>query len=398
MAADKSGNEMKILDRLTASISGNAAADDERLRLFQAPARVNIIGEHTDYNGGYVLPTTTALYTWLAVTPRDDNVVEVRSENLDDGQAFSLDGLEPVTEIDWIEYIKGVAAVLDAEGLSPVGANMLIDSDIPLGAGLSSSASLELAVTAAFLAVSEQTLPAARAAELCQRAEQQFAHVQCGIMDQYTVACAEKGNAILLDCQSMDVTQVPIPESIGFIITDSGVRHRLPDGDYNNRRDECLEALSVLHKHNAGIESFRDIDHALLRDNENLLGPRLFRRCRHILTENERVLQAVTALHEDDPARLGSLINAGHQSLRDDFEISCKEVDDLVDIANSIDGVLGSRMIGGGFGGCVLSVTLAENAVQVAEEIRARYSQFTGTDTWTHVVEAAHPVREVVCR
>jgi len=367
-------------------------------RLFQAPARVNIIGEHTDYNGGLVLPTTTAIYTWLAITERDDRKVEVRSENLDDVRVFDLDEVEPATKVDWIEYVKGVAAVLEADGIRLRGANILIDSDIPFGAGLSSSASLELGVAAALLAVADQALTAPRIAELCQQAEHRYAHVLCGIMDQYTIACAEKGNAILLDCGSHQATQVAIPDDFGFVITDSGVRHHLPDGDYNNRRDECATAVSLLAKREEGVSSLRDVDEETLERNRVSLGDVLFRRCRHVVTENERVLQAVAALEAGDLDALGALISASHSSLRDDFEISCDEIEALVDTANARDGILGSRLIGGGFGGCVLSLTHANNLPGVANDIAAAYAELTGQKPWTHIVESAHPVREVECR
>ena len=367
-------------------------------RLFQAPARVNIIGEHTDYNGGLVLPTTTAIYTWLAISERSDRKVEVRSENLDDVRVFDLDEVEPATKVDWIEYVKGVAAVLEADGIRLRGANILIDSDIPFGAGLSSSASLELGVAAALLAVANQELTAPRIAELCQQAEHRYAHVLCGIMDQYTIACAEKGNAILLDCGSHEATQVGIPDDFGFVITDSGVRHHLPDGDYNNRREECASAVSLLAKQEDGLTSLRDVDAEMLERNRDGLGDVLYRRCRHVITENGRVRQAVAALESGDLETLGVLIDASHASLRDDFEISCAEIEALVDAANRCDGILGSRLIGGGFGGCVLSLTHADNLPGVANEIAAAYAAVAGEKPWTHIVESAHPVREVECR
>jgi len=386
---------MNMLDRLSEALRGLTGRESERLRLFQAPARVNIIGEHTDYNGGLVLPTNTAIYTWLAIAGRDDHIIEVRSENLDKAGRFKLDHLEPAAEVDWLEYVKGVAAILEAEGIELRGANILIDSDIPIGAGLSSSASLELAVAAALLAIADQSLPARRAAELCQQAEHLYARVQCGLMDQYVIACAGKGKAILLDCESVEATQVDIPPEIGFVITDSGVRHRLPDDQYNDRRDECERARQLLTGRIPGLQSLRGLDLQTLEANSEVLDDALYRRCRHVITENERVRQAVAALEAGTPELLGKLIDASHASLRDDFEVSCAEIEALVRTANECNGVLGSRMVGGGFGGCVLSLTTAGEQEQVAAEIRDACARISGKVPWTHLVEAANPVQEI---
>jgi galactokinase len=363
-----------------------------------APARVNIIGEHTDHNRGFVLPTTTALYTRVNAAPRTDNIVEVTSRYYDETQSFSLDDLAPADHVTWIEYVKGVAAELQADGVRLRGATIAIDGDIPIGGGLSSSASLELAVATALLKVADESVPAQRQAEICQRAEHNYAGVQCGIMDQYTIACAEKGNAILLDCRSLDVVQVPIPDSARFILTDSGVRHRLPDGHYNNRTDECAAAVSTLATVVPDLESLRDLDAKTLEIQKKNLGDVLYRRCRHVLTENARVQDAAVALRQGDLAHLGSLLSACHESLRDDFEVSCEELEVLVGIANASPGVLGSRMVGAGFGGCVLSLTSADDAEEAARQISSDYTGKFGTEPWMHIVQASHPVREVANR
>jgi galactokinase len=362
----------------------------------QAPARVNIIGEHTDYNGGFVLPTTTALYTRLTATARSDRTVEVTSKSFDDTQSFLLDDLRPGDAVDWIEYVKGVAAELQAEGVKLQGATIEIDSEIPAGGGLSSSASLELGAAMTLLGLAGASIAAPRLARLCQRAEHSYAGVQCGIMDQYTIACAEKGNAILLDCRPLDVVPVPIPDNARFIVIDSGARHRLPDGDYNNRADECAVAIRLLAKVVPGLTSLRDLDGDMLEAHKETLGDVLYRRCRHVVTENARVLEAVAALQQGDLHRLGGLLSACHASLRDDFEVSCDELEALVDIANACPGVLGSRMVGAGFGGCVLSLVSASEAENAAREIRCNYNSVLGKDPWMHLVQASDPVREIV--
>lgn len=386
---------MNVVTRMSAAIQARSYQFGESSKLFEAPARVNIIGEHTDYNDGLVLPTTTALHTWLCITARDDRQVEVRSNNLWDTQRFSLDEIRPEKRVSWIEYVKGVAAELMAEDIELRGASILVDTDIPLGAGLSSSASLELAVAAALLDLAGVSLPAPQMAKICQRAEHRYAGVLCGIMDQYTIACATKGNAILLDCRSLDATQVPIPTEVGFIITDSGVRHRLPDGDYNNRRDECAAAVNVLAKSVPQVSTLRDVDLKNVEENRERLGDLLFRRCRHVVTENERVRRAADALAAGDVEELGALVNACHTSLRDDYEISCDEVEALVEAANACDSVTGSRLIGGGFGGCVLSVVESNKLQNAADEVRNRYGTILGKEPWVHIVEATEPVREI---
>jgi len=361
----------------------------------QAPARVNIIGEHTDYNGGFVLPTTTALYTRLTATARSDRTVEVTSRNLADTQSFALDNVHRGSEFGWIEYVKGVAAELQADGVELRGASIEIDSDIPLGGGLSSSASLELGVATALLGLAGASIAAPRLARLCQRAEHHYAGVQCGIMDQYTIACAEKGSAILLDCRTLDTTQVPIPGDARLVVTDSGVRHRLPDGDYNDRADECAAAVRILTTVVPGLTSLRDLDADTLEAQKDTLGDVLHRRCRHVVTENQRVHEAVVALERGDLATIGVLLNACHASLRDDFEVSCDELEALVGIANASKGVLGSRMVGAGFGGCVLSLVNASDAEDAARQINSDYNSVLGKEPWTHIVRASDPVHEV---
>jgi galactokinase len=366
--------------------------------IVRAPARINIIGEHTDYNGGFVLPTTTALYTRLTATARSDRIVEVTSKNVDDTRSFRLDDLRPDDEVSWIAYVKGVAAELQAEGLTLQGANIEIDSGIPLGGGLSSSASLELGVATALLGIAGESVPSPRLARLCQKAEHNFAGVRCGIMDQYTIACAEKGHAVLLDCRSADATQVPIPDGMRFIVTDSGVRHRLPDGEYNSRADECQAAVRLLAKVVPGLTSLRDLNAATLARRQELIGSVLYRRCRHVVNENTRVHKAVTALKEKDMQGLGSLISASHRSLRDDFEVSCAEVETLVEISNRSYGVLGSRMVGAGFGGCVLSLVDAKDVADTCSRISKDYKAAFGREPWMHVVQAADPVGELSAR
>ncbi|MDA0992175.1 MAG: galactokinase [Proteobacteria bacterium] len=364
-------------------------------RLFRAPGRVNIIGEHTDYNDGLVLPTNTALYTWLNISPRSDRTIHVTAHNLGDSQSFCLDDIRRSENPGWLDYIKGVAAQLEADGVRLRGAELSIDGEIPIGGGLSSSASLELATATALLKISAAEMAPERISEICQQAENLYAGVNCGIMDQYSVACCKRGEAILLDCRSLDTMFVTIPKHISLLITDSGAKHRLPDGAYNNRGDECRQAVDLIAEVELGIQSLRDVSMPTLQASKVHLGERLFRRSRHVVTEIIRVTEAFGALQSGDPVKLGALVSASHSSLRDDFEVSCDEVENLVEIADACDGVLGSRMIGGGFGGCVLSVTYTERLEDTISKISNDYGPIIGRTPWMHIVSPTDPAGEV---
>jgi len=367
----------------------------DEVRRFRAPARVNIIGEHTDYNDGLVLPTTTALFTSVAAVPRPDRIIRIESREMRNVQSFDLDDIEPAKNPGWIDYAKGVAAELEAEGIRLQGANLEIESQIPLGGGLSSSASFELAVATALLRLADRSLPGPSLAAICQRAEIRYAGVNCGIMDQFTIACCKRGNAMLLDCRSLDIEQVAIPPSAGMLIIDSGVKHRLPESAYNKRSDECAEAVKILSQHAPQVVALRDLKMEMLETQKDRLGDLLYRRCRHVVSENQRVRDAYAALRSGDLEKLGNLISASHASLRDDFEVSCDEVDQLVQIADECTDVPGSRILGAGFGGCVLSLVGLDNIEEVAGKITQKYKQVTGHDPWTHIVQGSEPAQQI---
>jgi len=362
---------------------------------FRAPARVNIIGEHTDYNDGLVLPTTTALFTTVAATPERTRIIQVTSSNLQDTREFDLDDIEPGDTPQWIDYAQGVAAEIEAAGIHLPGAILEVDSTIPLGGGLSSSASFELAIAIALIELAGATLPGPEIAKLCQRAENRYAGVACGIMDQFTVACCERGNAMLLDCRSLAVRQVAIPSNAGMLLTHSGVQHRLSDSGYNNRADECASAVKLIARDAPEVAALRDLTPEMLADWRDRLGDRLYRRCRHVVSENQRVRDAFAALTAGDLEQLGFLVAASHASLRDDYEVSCEEVDRLVEIADNTEGVAGSRMVGAGFGGCVLSIVQSGEIDAAARHIARQYAQVTGAAPWMHIVQAASPAREI---
>ncbi len=358
-----------------------------------APARVNIIGEHSDYNDGLVLPTNTAIFTRVQAKRREDRVLKVRSSTLDDTQSFTLDDLRPNPTPTWIEYVKGVAAGLIGAGIKVRGAELIIESNIPLGAGLSSSASLELSVAKALLAVAGESIDAAELALLCQHAEHDYAGVHCGVMDQYSLACATYGSALLLDCRTLQYQQVQLPEDIAFFLTDSGARHSLTDGEYNSRAAECAAAVAILAPAVPGMKNLRDLSHELLAANKAALNAAQYRRCRHVVTEIQRVKDTFAALERRDLHKVGSMLSACHKSLRDDYAVSCVELDALVECADSCDLILGSRMVGAGFGGCVLAVCRKDDALAAAAHVQASYLAVSGSRPWQHLVEPTHPAR-----
>jgi galactokinase len=373
----------------------SAPAGSASARRFRAPGRINIIGEHTDYNAGFVLPMATGLYTSVRAIGRDDRTVRARSENLGVTAEFSLDYCDTPPSGGWIDYVRGVAAELQLAGVSLRGADLAIESDIPIGAGLSSSAALELAVATALLGVSESSVEPNKLAEICQSAERNHAGVQCGIMDQYTVACARAGHALLLDCDTLETQDVPVADAFGFLVVDSGVRHRHPEGSYNDRASECAAAVRILASENSGLESLRQADMKRLDAQRETLGDVLYRRCRHVVTENARVLDAVSALRSHSIARLGALLGESHRSLRDDYEVSCPEVDTVVELANGVAGVAGARMIGGGFGGCVLVLAASADLMDVSAAIREAVVAEFDREPWLHHVTPASSVQEV---
>lgn len=375
---------MTLADRFTEIFSGNPS-------LIRAPARVNIIGEHTDYNDGFVLPTTTSLCTSVASAPRADRQVRVYSHNVAEQREFDLDATSPGDRGEWIEYVKGVAWMLDNNGHRLRGADLYVTGSIPVGSGLSSSASLEVAVGMALLDASGIRLDPVELAQLCQRAEVEFVGLNCGIMDQLAVACCEFGSAMMLDCRSLERESVAIPATLNLLVVDSGVKHQLPVGGYNDRAAECREAVSLLAAEIEGLRSLRDLEMAELQAQKELLPDTLYRRCHHVVSEVTRTEMALHALEASDLRSLGELINACHDSLRDDFEVSCSQVDTLVDIARSVAGVHGARMVGAGFGGCVLIAVGADHVSAARSKIVSSYANEAGTRPWSHIVQAASP-------
>ena len=331
----------------------------------QAPGRVNLIGEHTDYNDGFVLPCAIEYRTLVAARPRADRRVRVVAA--DYGEALDeFDLTEPIvprSDVLWANYVRGMVKMLLAHGLPLQGADLAIAGNVPQGAGLSSSASLEVAVGQVFKSLQGlDELSPTQIAQLAQRAENQFIEVNCGIMDQLISARGQAGHALLIDCRSLQATPVHVPEHTALMIVHSRVKRGLVDSEYNTRRRQCETAAR-----HYGVPALRDVDVATLAARADGLDPLVFRRARHIVTENQRTLEAAEALAANDLTRLGRLMALSHASMRDDFQITVPAIDELVQIAQQAVGSEGgARMTGGGFGGCVI-VVLPESRVAAVQ-------------------------------
>jgi galactokinase len=347
-------------------------------RLYRAPGRVNLIGEHTDYNDGFVLPAALELSTWVAAAARRDRKLRIHSLHAGATVEHDLDDPAPAPRGDWSDYARGVAVMLERAGRRLAGADMLIDGDVPIGSGLSSSAAIEVSTGYALLDLSGGEIDRTQLALCCQRAENEFVGMRCGVMDQFISCHGAAGRALLLDCRSLTFRLTPIDPSVRLVICNSMVRHAHASGEYNLRRAECERGVALLAAALPGVRALRDVSAADLAAHAALLPELTLRRCRHVVSENERVLRASAALEAGEVAAFGRLMNESHRSMRDDYEISCREIDTLVELAWRTEGALGSRMTGGGFGGCTVSLVRAEAVERFCASLAAAYSAATG--------------------
>jgi len=355
-------------------------------RVYRAPGRVNLIGEHTDYNDGFVLPAAIDLAAFVAAAPRDDRVLRVAAADLGRHAELALDAAsEPQPARDWSDYAFGVALELERAGHRLRGADLLVTSAVPVGAGMSSSAAFEVAVALALLDLAGIALDPVAVARLCQAAENRFVGTRCGIMDQFASCRGRAGHALFLDCRSLDVREVPVPSDLAIVVCDSGVSHALADGAYNERRAACEEAVRILGRGRPEIRALRDVGEDELERRRGELSEVVWRRCRHVVRENARVVDAVRALDTGDRNRLGALLRASHESLRSDYEVSCVELDLLVEAASGRDGVVGSRLMGGGFGGSTINLVRPDAVPEVEGELRDAYRKRCGRDLGVHV-------------
>lgn len=360
-----------------------------RPAIFRAPGRVNLIGEHTDYNDGFVMPAAIGFYTWIAASARTDRILHVRSEEFQETVDLPLDSLAGPPRKHWSDFVRGVAAVLQSRGTELSGANLIVQGQVPMGAGLSSSASLEVATGLALLSVSQSEVPKLELVKICQRAEHEYVGTRCGIMDQFIAVFASAGHALMIDCRSLESQSLSIPDEARLVICNSMVKHVLASGEYNRRRADCEAGVKVFRQRSPNVHALRDVTLADLASHKDDLPEVVFRRCRHVISENQRVLDAANALRAGDLNRFGQLMYESHRSLREDYEVSSQELDLLVEIALSCDGVYGSRMTGGGFGGCTITLVQADAVASFQEKTIHRYKEQTGITPDVYVCSAA---------
>ena len=368
--------------------------------IVRAPGRVNLIGEHTDYNDGFVLPVAIDRAVWIALAPRDDSRVVVRSLDFDEEAEFSLnrllakDGSLNNRGSGWIEYLAGTAWSLQSAGYELAGWDGLLVGDVPLGAGLSSSAALEVATARAFASAGGLDWDPVEMAKLGQKAENQWVGVNCGIMDQLISAAGRRDHAVLIDCRSLETRPVPFPPGVAVVILDTGTRRGLVDSAYNERRGQCEAAADFF-----GVQALRDVERRTLDAKASQLDETVLRRARHVITENDRTLAAVEAMGKGDFETLGQLMIESHVSLRDDFEVSSNALNAMVDSANAHPACVGSRMTGAGFGGCAVAMVESDAADSFSNSVAADYEKQTGHRPILYVCRASSgaEVMEAMC-
>jgi galactokinase len=357
--------------------------------VYRAPGRVNLIGEHTDYNDGFVMPAALNLYTYVAVTPRPDRRLRVYSENFGEACDLDLDSIRPGKSGHWSDYVRGVAGVLESSGYKLRGADLAITSEVPLGSGLSSSAALEVSMAWALLSNSEINVDRNAIPQICQQAEHLYPETKCGIMDQFISCHGRAGHALMLDCRSLDFQLLPMPNQVRLMVCNTMVRHEHASGGYNTRQGECQEGLRALQQVLPEIRALRDVTIDELEQHRSRLSPVIYKRVRHVVTENERVKMAASALQAADMAKLGELMADSHRSLRDDYEVSTPELDLMVELARDQKDVYGARMTGGGFGGCTINLVDSARAGEVQQRLEQNYEAKTGLSPTIIICEAS---------
>lgn len=349
----------------------------------RAPGRVNLIGEHTDYNEGFVLPVAIDRSVWIAFRPLPSAHVQVESFEFGSAGGFSVDAAMERGS-GWVEYVKGVAWSLRREGVALAGWQGVVAGNVPVGAGLSSSAALELAVARVFVSLTDRPWDPFLMARVAQRAENEWVGVNCGIMDQLASASGQRGHALLIDCRSLQTRAVPIPAGASIVVLDTATRRGLVDSAYNERRAQCDRAAREL-----GVSALRDVNETELAARASALEPVIRKRARHIVTENARTVRAAEALEVGDVATVGHLMNASHASLRDDFAVSSGPLDAMARLAQAATGCYGARMTGAGFGGCAVALVATERVDQFVAEVGRAYAAETGLTPALHVCVAA---------
>ncbi|HSE20132.1 MAG TPA: galactokinase [Pyrinomonadaceae bacterium] len=364
-------------------------------RVFRAPGRVNLIGEHTDYNAGFVLPAAIDFSTRAELHPLKERRLEIYSEEFDEYIELNLDAEFPRPTGHWSDYVIGVAVTLENAGHRLKGARIRIRSDIPLGAGLSSSAAIEVVTAYSLVKHSRLKIDRVELAKLCQKSENEFVGARVGIMDQFASLNGRLNHALLLDCRSLDFKLFELPDSIRLVICNTMVKHELAGSEYNKRRAECEAGLKKLAEFLPGITALRDVSAVQLEEHREALPEIIYRRCRHVITENARTLAAAGALEVLNLPSFGLLMNESHRSLRDDYEVSCRELDLMVSLAHEVDGVYGARMTGGGFGGCTINLVDSDKVKSFKAYIAEGYYKATKLLPEIYVTNAANGAEEI---
>jgi galactokinase len=361
----------------------------------RAPGRVNLLGEHVDYNDGFVLPVAIDRAVQVAAAPTADGIVTLAALDLNERISFSLRGLGEKIDVNgkplpaWARYPAGVAHVFQQEGLALKGLRAVYTSDVPIGAGLSSSAAVEVAFAVAWRALDGWKRDALQLARLCQRAENQYVGVNCGLMDQFASACGKEGHALYFDTRSLEWQPEPLPPGTAVVIADSGVRRSLANSAYNERRAACEQAVELLRQHMPGIRSLRDVSSVEFAAYSEFLPPTVRKRAEHVVKEIGRVQDAVVALRRGDPRLFGGLMYSGHASLRDLYEVSCPELDRLVEIAANLPGCLGARLTGAGFGGCTVNLVNGADAPAFVERLKVGYKEAVHREAQVYLCRAS---------
>ncbi len=353
----------------------NAFPDCPPKLLVRAPGRVNLIGEHIDYNDGFVLPIAMTQAMWMVAGSSDDGTIAATSTAYEGTTSWpAAHPGPPVSEPKWSNYLRGVSAFLAERGVVPTGCRLLIHSEVPIGGGVSSSAALEVGSALAFLGLANATISPVELALLARRAEHEYAKSPCGIMDQFIVVLGKAGTALLLDCRSQEYQHLPFGSSEAeLLVMNTQVKHEIGGGEYGKRQDQCRHGLALVQRHTPGLRSWREVSPVMLEAHQSEMDQVVYSRCRHTVTEIERTLKAADSLKANDLADFGKLMYGSHESLSRDYAVSCPELDTLVEVARGVPGVYGARMTGGGFGGCAIALIRPEARRPLEEAIRNAY-------------------------
>jgi len=366
--------------------------------IFAAPGRVNLIGEHTDYAEGFVMPAAIDFATLAGISPRSDGKIVIYSENYGKERVFDAAALPPKADRHWSDYPVGVVSILAREGHKIPGFSLTLWGDVPLGSGLSSSAAVEVSTALAALSLLGVTYPGPVLARLCQRAENQFVGANCGIMDQFISTNGVRNHALLLDCRDLSYRLAPIPPSVSLVIANTMVKHAVSGGEYTSRRAEVEEAAAVIARHRPEVRFLRDATMEDLAKYGAEMSPNALKRARHVISENLRTVAAADALISHDLPELGRLMAEAHRSYSQDFEASCEEADAMVELAQGLPGLIGARLTGGGFGGCTVNLVEAEHAPNFARVLGERYAERIGIVPQIHLCHASGGAHRVDVR